>query len=119
MMDVYVELTKALVEMVKQGGTLAIWGIFVWMTLGIVKSGLLLGAVYLVIRLICNNINSYQCLKHFSNKEQVSLLSPKVSRRLEDFLKEYRDTTTKAMKDFIIDAQALLKSSKEQTKLQK
>ena len=118
-MDVYVELTKALVEMVKQGGTIAIWGIFIWMSLSIIKSGLFLWVVYLVIRLVCNNVNSYQTLKLLGHKEQISLLSPKVSRRLEEFLKEYRDTTTDAMKGFIVDAQALLKSSKEQTKSQK
>lgn len=110
-MDVYVELTRALVEMVKQGGYLAIWGIFVWMTLGIIKIGLILYLVAWVVRSVLTSIDNYHTLKHINKQHQISLLPSKTAKHLENILKEFRDTTTSAMKDFIKESQGLLKNS--------
>ncbi len=112
----YLEIAKALVEMVKQGGTLAIWGIFVWMTLGIIKVAIILGFLGWVVRLVVFSISNYTTLKFLSNKDNVVLLSKKTSKYLVDLVRGYQENTTKAMKDFIMDARSLLQTSKEKTK---
>lgn len=115
-MNVYVELTKALVEMVKSGGTIAIWGIFVWMLLGIIKTGLVGSLILLALRQVVTLGNNYMTLKAVTRKEQISLLSPKVSARLERCLDDFQKTTGQAMKEFIADAKALLEKSEQSQK---
>ena len=112
-MDVYLEIAKALVEMVKQGGTLAIWGIFVWLILGIVKTGIVLCFLAWVVRLVVFGVSNYHTLRFLNRKDNIQLLSKKCSKDLVDLVRQYQNDTTQAMKDFMKDAKDLLKPSKE------
>jgi len=85
-------IMEGLVELVKQGGPLALWGIGIWLIVGLIKIFVVCLFLALAIRLITNCIaNCYKINKEVS-AQRIQILSHQVSDKLttslDNFLKE-------------------------------
>ena len=115
-MDVYLEICKALVGLVKEGGTIGLWGLAIWLGFGLIKIGLIGGLIWACIRLVSLAVLQFLSLRFLTHKDSVSILSKQASKHLMDSVKHYQDSTQTAMKDFMKDAKDLLEKSKAKTK---
>lgn len=114
-MNWQIELMKALVEMVRTGGVYALWGIFIWFFMGILKISIIGGFIWAIIRLVVLAFSNFLTLKHLSHKDNINILSKKCSKHILDSIKDFQTTTTEAMLKFQKDATDLLKKSKQET----
>jgi len=99
-------ILNALIELVKAGGPLALWGIGIWLSFTVFKVFLVGLVGYLVVRTVCNTVISvYQAsLNH--KREQVSLLSKEVIKDLTTYLDSFRDSLSALLKDLELQFQA-------------
>ena len=75
-------ILDALVEIIKTGGLMALWGISIWLIIGLVKLVVFCLAVYFIIQMICNTIsNNYKIHKELDSR-RIHLLSSQVSQDL-------------------------------------
>ena len=110
-----IELCKALVDIVKQGGVYALWGIGIWMGIGLLRVAIIGGVVWAVIRLLVQSINNYLAIRFLTRKDNIQILSDKVSGHITKCLQDYQDRTSQALNDFLKDANELLKKSEQKT----
>lgn len=82
-------IMNGLLELVKTGGPLALWGISIWLILGIVRISVVVLAAYLAVKVICQTIQVNYKIKHEINTQRVHLLSEQVSRQLTDSLNSF------------------------------
>lgn len=108
-----VEILNALVELVKQGGTIALWGIGIWLTLTGFKVCLVVWAVWLMVYKVCNLCLNYLMLRFISNKDKVSLISEQASQTILQSLKCYQDETSSSMKDLLEHVKDLMKKPED------
>ena len=115
-MNWQIEMFKALIEIVKQGGLYAIWGIVAWFGMGIIKIAVIGGIIWGIIRLVAYSVQTYLCLRLISRKEHIQILSNKCSKHIIASIKDYQNTTSQAMLDLVKDVKDLLEKSKNETK---
>lgn len=112
-LEAHIQILNALVEMVKQGGYYAIWGIAIYLITGLVKLSLILWVSYSVIQQVLLTLGSYMCLKFVSNKDKITLLSNTSMEALTSAIQTYQTSTEAAMRSFTTEAKDLLMKSKE------
>ena len=104
-MDVMTAMMNGLIELVKQGGPLALWGITIWLIVGLVRSLVICLVLYFIVKLVVNCINNnYKISKEVSG-QRVQLFSQEVSQRFQT-----------SMDNFLKDSSAILKELETQLK---
>ena len=112
-MEWQVELLKALVEMVKTGGSYALWGIAAWWIFNLLKIGGILCFLGFLVKQF-HSLLHLQINRYFNSKdckqdsERLALL-----KGLVDTFKSSQEETSGAMKDFLTEAEHLLKKWKD------
>ena len=115
-MNVWLEITKALVEMVKVGGWLGIGGITIWGIVHLTKIGLIALVVYKIFTTLIYTINNFVTLKFISHKDNLTLMSKDTSERLCKAITEFQTSMMEVAQNFTKEAKDLLKPLKEQEK---
>ncbi len=91
-----IEIYNALLELVKQGGHLALWGIFIWLFLGIIRLTIICLATYLVVKVVCRTISDNYKISKTLQDTKVTLVGSEVASRLLAGMEE-RDTAFKTI----------------------
>ena len=82
-------ILDAIVQMVKEGGTLAVWGIVAYMGLNILKVAIIGGITWAIINSI-GNILKHCWEYHLSRKEKsFNLISDKISQQFLTSLQDF------------------------------
>ena len=92
-----IELMKALVSMVQQGGWFSLGGITLWGLFQIIKICLVVYLINTIATLIYNYSNNDLAIKQLLNKDKVTLLSQEVSTRLATTLEAFTSTMTESV----------------------
>jgi len=108
-MDFQIKIVEALVDLLKTGGNYAIWGIIAWWIMNLLKIAIVSIVTFCSLRLLVTLATHWITIKELSNKDKVSLISQQCSDNLVSLVKDFQAETTKAMKDFLKDAEGLLK----------
>jgi hypothetical protein len=106
-----IEIYKALIELVRQGGTLALGGIGIWMTIGLIKTVVVSWVVYLAIKQVSVSVVAYHKDILTNKVLRVTLLSEEVSKTLMDTLHSYSQETQDILKDIETRLKDLQKES--------
>lgn len=93
------EILNAIVEMVKQGGQLAVWGVFVYLFMQIVKAGTIGGITWLIVKTLCQTLSRCWELAQDRRKEAITLLSSDLQTKLLASLTEFQGSTTTILQD--------------------
>jgi hypothetical protein len=91
------EMFNALVELVKQGGWMAILGIFMWCVLGIVKVSIVGGFVCVVFSRICSIVRHWLDSRLLASSRNYSLVSKETSDTLLRYLEQLEATHKETM----------------------
>lgn len=102
-----------LLEIVKAGGPLALWGIFIWVSLGIVRLSIVCLIVYMALKVICNTITTNYKISKEIRDSKISLISEQVSQILTKTLQDFSQETQAILKDIEKELKELKKPSKE------
>ena len=94
-----IEILKALVEIIKQGGQYAIMGVSIWMTFTLLKTAMVCWVLWVALSLTAKAINSWLCIKHLVNKDKVNLLSEKLGTQLCTTLQAFQENITKSVEE--------------------
>lgn len=101
------EILTALVEMVKQGGTLAIVGIGVYWLMAILKLAVHGGIVWLVFHLICKTFIRAWELRLDKRNSTITLLSEQASKDICNRFQDISSETTAILKDIEAELKVL------------
>ena len=86
------QIGALLIEIIKQGGILALWGIGIWLVIGLLRVTTICLAIYLVVKVVCQAITTNYKVHKEQQAMRVHLLSEecsrKVSQALDSFSKE-------------------------------
>jgi len=104
-----IELMKALISLVQQGGWFAIGGVAIWGTIGIIKVCLVVYLVKIIITFCYKGYSNQLSLKALQRKESIVLLSEEVSKKLCTTLETFQKDTTEAMQYFLKESEDILK----------
>lgn len=91
------EILNAIVEMVRQGGQLAVWGVFVYLFMQILKVAVSGGIIWIIIRTICTTFLGGLELHIRKRSEEITLLSEEVSASLTNTLEQYSKSMTEVL----------------------
>ena len=111
------DIMNALVELVKQGGRYAIWGIAIYGVIQFLKLVVVSWVVWSTLRHLFNSLQNFLTLRFMANKDKVTLLGKEASSHLLVMVKDYQDTTSQAMRSLLEDVKNLsekLNSSKKE-----
>lgn len=98
-MNIEIEIIKALVEMVRLGGTYAIIGVFGYMLMSIVKIAVTGGLIWGIIRTITNSTVSFLRYKLECKATNFQAFSDKASEHILSALSDFKDTSSQTLKD--------------------
>ena len=102
-----------LLEIVKAGGPLAIWGVTIWLVFKVLGIFLVMLFLYLGVKVVCQCIsNNYKVDKELS-AQQVHLLSQEVSGRMEQALDSFSKDCLTAVRELKVLLEGLKKPSKK------
>jgi len=91
------ELLSALVELVKEGGTLALWGVFVWFLMQIIKVGVIGGILWGIVRSLCHLVQRIYSAKLDFKEKQVPIISEQASSTVISCLDSYQNSVNKVL----------------------
>ena len=114
-MDIWVEITRSLVEMMNKGGWYALVGLGMWLLFNLIRIGIIGGIIWACIRMVVNQVASYLALKFISRKDNLSILSDKCSNHIIKVLEEYQDKTSAIVKELNTQLDTLLKNCEKKT----
>ena len=100
-------IMNGLVEIIKQGGPLALGGVAIWLIIGLVKVLVVLWVVYLVVKIVCKTILDYKV----ASFKQVQLLSQEVSSNLVMAMEAFTASGEQLFKKFESQLEELKKSA--------
>ena len=116
------EILNAIVEMVKQGGQLAVWGVFVYLFMQIVKVGTIGGITWLIVKTLCQTLARCWELAQDRRKEAITLLSTDLQSKMVDSLEGFQKSTTailavfeQRLADLSANLESMVKSKKSQS----
>ena len=115
-MDIYLEILKALIDIVKEGGMLGLWGLGIYLVLNLVRLLAVIWVIYNIVKLIMQTITNFFTIKLLGHKERISLVSEDVSKKLQETIGTFSKDMKCATTEFIRDAKDLLQESKTQEK---
>jgi hypothetical protein len=76
---------QGLVEIIKQGGPLALWGVGLWLLIGLMRIFLVGLVVYLVVKIVCRTILDYKV----ASFKQVTLVSEQMGKDIASCLDNF------------------------------
>lgn len=86
---------NAVIELVKQGGPYALWGLAIWGFLRVCLAAVVLVVLYLSVSVICQCITTNYKVSKELRDSRITLISKevsdKLSQTLEQFSKDYQD----------------------------
>lgn len=88
-MEIQTVIMNGIIELVKQGGPLALWGIFIWLGLNLIKLVVVSVVFYLVVKTICNTITTNYKVHKECKSQRISLLSETISHQVSDSLNTF------------------------------
>lgn len=97
--EINATIMSTLVELLKQGGPIALWGLGLWLFFSIIRFVVVSLTVYLVVKIVCQTISTnYKISKEISG-QRIQLVSEKVSERLETALKSFSEKAGVLLED--------------------
>jgi len=93
------KILQAIIMMIKEGGTLAIWGILAYGLIGILKIVSIGGIIWLVISGVKNMLCHYWDSNNKQRSKEVSLISKEASDSLMECLKKYSEKLQRILTD--------------------
>lgn len=111
-----IEIYHALIELIKQGGTLALWGIAIWLVISLMKVLAICLVVYLVGRLISKTILGICKTQADFKATQVPLLSQAISGKLLQTLEDYHQSVNLLLRSLQEQLNRLNTASEKSTK---
>lgn len=112
-----IELMKALIGLIQQGGMFALGGVFLWGLLQVVKLVLVVYCIKTIANLIYRAYSNKLALDLANRKESMVLLGEDISSHLVQSLEGFQERTEEAMKSFLSESESLLKPLKEKKNL--
>ena len=102
-----------LLEIVKAGGPLAIWGVTIWLVFKTLSILLVVLFLYLTSRVVCNCVTTnYKVSKELS-AQRIHLLSQEISGRMEQALDSFSKDCLTAVRELKVLLDELKKPSKK------
>jgi len=99
LVEINATIMNTLVELLKAGGPMALWGLSIWLVLGLVRMALLCLVIYLVVKQVCQTIrDNYRVSKELRDSK-IHLLSQEVSKQFSDSLEDFQENTERILKD--------------------
>lgn len=114
-MNIWLEITKTLVEMLKTGGQYAIWGISLWLVFNLLRVIIIGGIIWACIKLLVQHFSNFLTLRFLTRKDSIQMLSDKCSEHVIKMIEDYQTKTTTVMTEFFKQAEELLKKSEVKT----
>ena len=111
-----VELLKAVIGLIQQGGWFALGGIALWGIMQLIKVCLVVFLIKAIATLVYKGYSNTLSLKLLHKDKAVSLLSEEVSEKLYKDLETFQQSTGQAMKDFLKESGDLLADLKSTQK---
>lgn len=109
-------IMNGLLEIVRQGGTLAVWAIVAYCAMQVLKIAVTGGILWGIICTISNNLMRYLDNKLKFKETQVSIISSQVSDKLASILEEFQKSLESTLGDLTAKLETLntkLKQSAE------
>lgn len=94
-----IEVYNALIQLIKEGGTLALGGIAIWMTIGLIKTVTVSWLAYLAIKVVSASVVAYHKDTLTNKVLRVTLLSEEVSKKFSDSLDSFNLDSTTILRD--------------------
>lgn len=101
------EILTALVEMVKSGGQMAIYGIAVYWGMTILKLAVHGGLIWVCLRLICTTIIKAWELRLDKRASDITLLSEECSKQILDTINSFSKENIAILKDIEMQLKVL------------
>ena len=102
-----------LLELVKAGGPMALWGVTIWLAFKILGIFLVVLLPYLSVKIICQTITTNYKICREVQGHQVQLLSKEVSARMEQALDSFSKDCLTAVRELKVLLEELKKRSKK------
>lgn len=107
------QIMSTLLELLKQGGPMALWGMAIWLTVGLIRLIVICSMVYLVTRTVKATVLGVYKAKLDFKASQISVLTTQVSTHLSQTLEDYHKSVT-AILNSIDEHLKLLKEKSKQ-----
>lgn len=104
-------IMQCLVEMIKQGGQLAIWGIFIWVGFSAVKVVSVVLGLVVIVRLVMHTIHNCYKINKETQSQRIHILSESISSKLEKSLDEFQSQSISVLKELQKELEELSKRS--------
>lgn len=107
------EILNALLEMVRSGGQMAVWGIVAYCGMQLLTVAVKGGVLCLVFRIISQTIK--HCWDNYQRNKvnRVALISKEASDNILSAFKDYQDTVNQILKDIAIQLTSLSERLKD------
>ncbi len=105
------QVASYLVEIIKSGGPMALWGIGIWMTVNLIKVAIISLLAYLAIRQVTSAAVQYHKDTLTNKVLRVTLLSEEVSKKFSDSLDSFSLESTSILKEIEKQLNELKKES--------
>jgi len=110
-----IELMKALVGLIQQGGLFALGGVALWGLFQIIKLCLVVYLIKAIVGLTYKAYSNQLSLKLVQRNNSIQLLSDEVSGKLSEDLGNFRESVTQAMESFLKQSENILAPLKKET----
>lgn len=112
------QILNALVDLVKQGGAMALWGIGIYLTVQLAKVVVIWGLTTVMVRILSEAFFKVMGLRLLIRKDSISLISSKASEHITTALTEWSDKVTAVVQELEKKLSDLKKNSeqKQETK---
>jgi len=111
-----IEIYNALIELVKQGGSLALWGVGIWLGFKLLQVLVVCSVLYLVVGLITHCIIQIHGERNKAKGLRVHLLSEEVSTRFSKELDKFSEESLGILKGMQERLDSLSKKSQRKSK---
>ena len=99
LVEINATIMNTLIELLKTGGPMALWGLAIWLLLGLVRTVVLCLVIYLVIKQICLTIRETYKVSKELRDSKIHLLSQEVSKQFSDSLEDFQKNTERILKN--------------------
>ncbi len=105
------QVANYLLEIIKTGGPIALWGIGIWMTVNLIKIAIVSWLAYLAVKQVSASVVQYHKDTLTNKVLRVTLLSEEVSKKFSDSLDSFSLESTNILKEIEKQLNELKKES--------
>ncbi len=107
------QILTALVDLVKQGGQMALWGVAIYLILQLAKVVVIWGSITLIVRLICSAVFKGLGMRLLIKRDSISLMSDKATNHLSEAMTKWSNEVSEVILKLETRLNDLLKSSEK------